>query len=102
MVYVEIFDSAAEWRRSLSRSISFYNEIFDFMGHCVKTISFCNELCVSKHPSFYGVSARAQHIVNYNGLFKKTPKELCFSKKQQFLQWFMHPSKSSQKCIKQT
>ena len=68
MVCIVFFNSAAEWRRPLSRSISFYKDIVDFLAHCVKTISFYNEMCVSKRPSFYGVSDTCKNISFYKGL----------------------------------
>ncbi len=56
--------SAAEGRDSDAPNITFYNDISDFPGHCVKTTSFYNELCVSKHTCFIViVCACAKHRI---------------------------------------
>ena len=70
MVCITFLNSAAEWQHPLSRSISFYKDIVDFITHEFKTISFYNELCVSKHTSFYGVCDTCKNISFYNGFLR--------------------------------
>ena len=68
-ILLERGDTYEKRRRKLSVILSkhaknnrFYNDIYDFLGHVVKTISFYNEFDVSKHTCFIGVLDDVQSI----------------------------------------
>ena len=102
MVSMCFFHSVAEGRCPLSRSLIFYNENVDFIAQCVKTISFYDEICVSKHPSFYSVPSTYTNISFYNVFKENTPRGLLLYISHQFLRWVAHLIIPSQKCMKKT